>query len=118
MANPAPAIRRISQATLQAWIDERRRVTIVDVRDPEAFFSSSLTILGAACIPPDQLATRYAEIPRQDPVVAFGADPEDDNPERLARLLLQHGYPNVSVLADGFLAWEANGYAQMARPGV
>jgi len=56
---------------LKALIDQRRTVTIVDVRQPAAYFESPLTILGAIQIPPDEIENRFREIPRDELVVTF-----------------------------------------------
>lgn len=71
MAVQAQAVPRIIPEALKALMDTGQAVTIVDVRQPEAYFESPLTILGAIRIPPDEIAQRYQEIPRDHLVVTF-----------------------------------------------
>ncbi|MGH2457913.1 MAG: rhodanese-like domain-containing protein [Chloroflexota bacterium] len=71
MVVQAQSVPRITPEALKALIDQHRTVTIVDVRQPGAYFESPLTILGAIRIPPDQIDQRFQEIPRDHLVVTF-----------------------------------------------
>lgn len=115
MAAPAPEVRWMQPEALKALMDRMQAVTIVDVREPAAFFSSPLTILGAMKIAPGAFAHRWVEIPRDDPVILFGADPHDPNGPRCANLLAQHSYPDVSVLQGGWNGWISRDYPTMPR---
>jgi len=115
MAVQAQAVPRISPEALAALIDTGQALTIVDVRPPEAFFESALTILGAIQIPPDEIPRRYHEIPRDRLVVAFCEGPPETESTRAAQFLVSHGYSNVKVLEGGFNAWEALGYPTAPR---
>lgn len=115
MVSPAPGVQWMRPEALKALMDEMRAVTVVDVRDPATFFSSPLTILGAIKIAPSEFAQRIAEIRRDQPIVLFGAGPQDPSGPRCANLLAQHGYRDVAVLEDGWNGWIARDYPTMPR---
>jgi rhodanese-related sulfurtransferase len=72
MASTAPQnVPRMTPEKLKALIDTEQAISIVDVRQPAAYNSSPLTILGAIRIPPDEIPQRYQEIPRNQPVITF-----------------------------------------------
>lgn len=71
MAVQAQQVPRITPEALKALIDQGQSVTIVDVRQPDAYIQSPLTILGAIRIPPDEIENRLREIPRGELVVTF-----------------------------------------------
>jgi len=74
MASTAPQhIPQISPEAVRARMDEGRAVTVIDVRQPAAYNSSPLTILGALRLPPDEISQRYREIPADHPIVTFCA---------------------------------------------
>lgn len=115
MAVQAQEVPRITAEALKALMDTRQAVEIIDVRLPDAYFSSPVTILGALRIPPDQISQWYQSIPRAPLIVTFCTERHEAVSVRVAHYLLSHGFPHVEVLQGGFYAWEALGYPTAPR---
>ncbi len=78
---------------------------ILDVRTVEEW--NEYHIPGARLIPLDQLSRRLAEVPRDREIVVVC---RSGNRSATARdLLLKAGYPQVTSLAGGLLAWRSAG---------
>ena len=106
MPKRSRAIARISPAALAAIFERGQAVTVVDARDPEDFFSSPLTILGAIAIPLDQIRSHLGRLTTGEPIVVFDACPGNRTSERVARQIRTLGFDDVRVLEGGFIAWE------------
>jgi len=117
MITRANGIIRISAEELRALLDAHQEVMIIDIRPPEAFFSSPLTILGAICIAPEEIGQRYARLPHHRRVVVVGEGPPDRATLSAARFLASHGFRRVAILEGGFTRWEALEYPTEPRPG-
>ncbi len=76
-------------------------LTLLDVRMPEEVAIASLP--GAMVIPLAELPARYAEIPREQPVVAFCH--HGVRSESAGRFLERNGFSDVSHLSGGIDAW-------------
>ena len=113
MASAAPRIQRISPEALSALLDEMLPITIVDVRDPEDYFSSPLTIAGAIRLQPDRCAEASEVVPRDARIVLFDIGAPSRSAERCANLLRQRGYADISILDDGWNGWIARDYPTM-----
>jgi rhodanese-related sulfurtransferase len=47
---------------------------------------------------------------RSQPIVTYCSGRTCDDSHRLAQLLFEHGFDNISVFIDGYPGWEAEGY--------
>ena len=61
---------RISAVEAKARVDTARAI-ILDVVSPVAWDALDLAIAGAVRIPPDQVAARFAELPKDRAIVAY-----------------------------------------------
>lgn len=64
-----PPIAYIKAAEVYRLLQEGRRVLLIDVRSYEEYVARH--IKGAISIPLNTIGTRYAEIPREGPVVLY-----------------------------------------------
>lgn len=95
-----------------AWnIYESGTAVFVDARSFKDYMDGH--IKGAVSIPVDEFdeAIRpFAERYSLDTVIiAYCSGRTCDDSHRLSQLLVDYGYPNVSVFIDGFPAWQAEG---------
>ena len=81
-------------------------VTIVDIRPASLHEMGS--IKGSYKIPTGRLSQRYAEIPKDKPVVI--SDHMGKQALVAARFLKSKGYENVQGLQGGIMAWVGQGY--------
>jgi rhodanese-related sulfurtransferase len=92
---------------VKALLDQKKRVTFVDVRPKEQFDEEH--IRGAKSIPLRELPTRLGEVPKQDLVIVYCACPH-----ALARggyrVLYQAGYRNMAILNEGLPTWKQKQY--------
>lgn len=99
---PAPVGRGDVQALSAAG------AVLLDVLDPEEFAHAHLP--GARNVPLGQLARRHlADVPREAPVVVYGAGSECDRSARGARLLEHYGFRQVFDYEAGKSDWLAYG---------
>ena len=104
-------VSRIDAATLRGWLADGGELALIDVRDGGPFSRAHLLI--ASSVPLAQLALRAPVLlPRRTvrTVVMDEAGAVDGEADRAARLLAQHGYADVSALADGLAGWVRAGY--------
>lgn len=62
---------RITPEELDAWMRAEKQVTLVDVRNPQAWGESDVRLPGAIRVPHGQLEQNLAKIPKNRPVVAY-----------------------------------------------
>ena len=113
---PAP---RIDPAALRGRLGDGAEIALIDVRDGGPFAREHL--LTASSVPLASIEVRApALLPRRDVrIVAMDAvGGSDGDAERAARLLADHGYTDVSVLAGGLQAWRAAGYEVFSGTNV
>ncbi|HWA96271.1 MAG TPA: molybdopterin-synthase adenylyltransferase MoeB [Terracidiphilus sp.] len=93
-------IPQVTVQELKARRDAGEDFYLLDVREP---YEYQIAQIGGTLIPQNDVPNRLAEIPRDKDVVIHcrsGA-----RSQRIAELLAQSGYTNVSNLAGGILAW-------------
>jgi rhodanese-related sulfurtransferase len=71
MAMPTTTDLRIPVPEARELLDRGEPVVFLDVRNPQAWASSSVKVPGAIRIPLDELADRAGELPRNGHVVAY-----------------------------------------------
>jgi len=88
------------------------QVLFVDARSAEDFFNGH--VKGAVSLPvgqyDDQIDGFLQLYDLDRPIVTYCSGRTCQDSHRLARLLMERGYLNISVMIDGFPAWEAEGY--------
>ncbi|WP_199698578.1 rhodanese-like domain-containing protein [Deinococcus cavernae] len=96
-------MKEVSPAEGQALV--QGGAVLVDVREPNEY--SEIHAEGAQLLPLSELEARYAELPKNRPLVMIcrsGA-----RSARAGEFLLQNGYADVTNLAGGTLAWNEAG---------
>ena len=93
-------IPQITVKELKQRIDAGQDVFLLDVREPYEF---QIAQIGGKLIPQNDVPQRLAEIPRDRDIVVHCRS--GVRSQRIAELLKQAGYPRVSNLAGGILAW-------------
>ncbi len=99
----AGGMKEVSPAEGQALV--QGGAVLVDVREPNEY--SEIHAEGAQLLPLSELEARYAELPKDRPLVMIcrsGA-----RSARAGEFLLQNGYADVTNLAGGTLAWNEAG---------
>jgi rhodanese-related sulfurtransferase len=116
-------LRRLSQSRLEPedlWgqIQSGEPVYIVDLRHPLELVNDPFTLPGALRVPPDELAHRVQEIPRDRDVILFCTCPNEETAAHTALKLHRLGIERVRPLRGGFHGWQKAGYPLEAIPPV
>ena len=93
-------IPQITVKELKRRMDAGEDVQLIDVREP---FEYQLAQIGGKLIPQNDVPQRLAEIDRAREVIVQCKS--GGRSQRIAEFLVQAGYPRVSNLAGGILAW-------------
>jgi rhodanese-related sulfurtransferase len=104
LAMAAP-VRNISSGEAKALLTKNKKVFLLDVRTPDEFRQARLK--GAVLIPINEFERRFAEVPRDRPVLVYCAVGSRSRPA--AGLLAGRGYPEVYQMTDGIMGWYRNG---------
>jgi adenylyltransferase/sulfurtransferase len=97
---PMNGIPQITPLELKQRLDAGEDIMILDVREP---FEYQIANIGGTLIPQNEVPARLAEIDRDREIVVqcrSGA-----RSQRIAQFLASQGYPKVSNLSGGILAW-------------
>jgi adenylyltransferase/sulfurtransferase len=93
-------IPQITVKELKRRMDAGEDVQLIDVREP---FEYQIAQIGGKLIPQNDVPQRLAEIDREREVIVQCKS--GGRSQRIAEFLVQTGYPRVSNLAGGILAW-------------
>jgi adenylyltransferase/sulfurtransferase len=93
-------IPQVSPKDLKKRIDAGENLFILDVREP---FEYQIANIGGVLIPQNDVAQRIGEIDRTREIVVHCK--AGGRSQRIAEYLKQSGFPKVSNLAGGILAW-------------
>ncbi len=85
---------------------------MVDVREVHEFVA--LRVADSLLVPLSQLGARVADIPSDRPLMLVCRSGARSG--RATLFLLQQGYPDVSNVAGGMIAWEAAGLPTRSGP--
>ncbi len=107
--------RAITPEELHQRLERGELITVVDLRHPLDFLPDPRLIPGAMRIPPDELAVRHVEIPRQRQVVLYGTCPSDAAREDLVARFTAYGITRITFLFGGLPAWRDRGYPLVER---
>ena len=93
-------IPQLTVKELKQRIDAGEDVQLIDVREP---YEYQIAQIGGKLIPQNEIPNRLAEIDRDREVIVHCRS--GVRSQRIAEFLAQSGYPRVSNLAGGILAW-------------
>jgi rhodanese-related sulfurtransferase len=105
LAMAAP-VRNIMSGEAKALLAKNRKVFLLDVRTPDEFRQARLK--GAVLIPINEFERRFAEVPRDRPVLVYCA--VGSRSSSAAGFLVSRGYADVYHMTDGIMGWYRNGY--------
>jgi adenylyltransferase/sulfurtransferase len=100
-ADAVEAAFEISTPELKSWLDEGRRVTLLDVRNPQEFEINRLA--GAKLIPLPELQDRLGELDPADTIVTYCH--HGPRSGRAVNFLRQMGFSRAINLAGGIESW-------------
>src|SRR5215211_5282847 len=110
-----PAVETITAEELKAKLAGSQPVTIIDVRSPQGYATSTTTIKGAIHFKARKIKSRlkYAplkDLPKDREIVTYCACPNDESSITAAQVLQANGFKRVRVLVGGWTEWlRANG---------
>jgi len=104
--NQPAAVPEISPVELNARLGAGDVPVLVDVRESFERAIADLPEHGQIAIPTGQFMQRLAEVPKGGSIVVYCRS--GSRSEWATRLLLAHGYEDVSNLAGGVLAWRTD----------
>ncbi|WP_293995268.1 rhodanese-like domain-containing protein [Sphaerotilus sp.] len=92
-------------AQVQAWTAQGQHPVLLDVREPWEIATARIVLEGAASvtIPMQQIPARWAEIDRDQPILALCH--HGVRSQQVALFLAQQGYTSVYNVAGGIDAW-------------
>ena len=103
-ANAAVA-RNLSSQEAYAMVGQRGDLFLLDVRTPGEYQQARLD--GARLIPIDQFVKRFAEVPKDRPVLVYCA--VGSRSAQVVNYLARQGYPEIYNLSGGIYAWAQKG---------
>ena len=93
-------------------IYDGEKAHFVDARSSDAYRTGH--VKGAVSLPVgefdamvENLLNRY---PPEQPIITYCSGRACEDSHRLARMLIDFGYENVSIMIDGFPGWKENGF--------
>lgn len=98
----APAVIGLRSDYVMRLLDERERLTLVDLRKTSEYRAGHLP--GAISLPIVDLERRFKEIPKTERVVLYCQCPAEDIASAFV-FLSRQGYINHAVLEDGLDGW-------------
>lgn len=101
--------RLMSSTELKERIDGEEEFVLVDVNDPEDYLSEHIP--NAVNIPLGDLAEKVKqELSKNQRIVVYGKDHDDESSNRAADVLEGMGYRKVSDFDGGVYAWKRAGF--------
>lgn len=95
------SIQYISATELKSELDNNKRLTILDIREP---YECDICKIDAMQIPMAEVSDRLDEIPRNQTLVILCRSGK--RAVAVANIMsTEHGYNNLAVLKGGILAW-------------
>jgi rhodanese-related sulfurtransferase len=101
----AAVTRNLTPQEAYAMVGQRGDLFLLDVRTPGEYQQARLD--GARLIPIDQFAKRFAEVPRDRPVLVYCA--VGSRSAQVVNYLARQGYPEIYNLYGGIYAWAQKG---------
>lgn len=91
-------------------IDRGDNPYIIDLRHPLDILPDPRVLPGAVCLPPNELITRNAEIPRDRDIVLYCTCPSEATSAKVALTMRRFGIERIRPLRGGFDGWKQEGY--------
>lgn len=88
--------------TLAGWLDERRELVLVDIRDPQSFFQGHIP--GSRHLDNDTVGAFIEEASREAPLVVVCY--HGHSSQQAAAWLAGQGFAEVYSLDGGFTDWQ------------
>ena len=109
-AQTPAAVDMITAEELKAKLAGNEPITIIDVRSPQGYAASTITIKGAIHFKGRKLKSRlkYAplkDLPKDREIVTYCACPNDESSISAAQVLKESGFKRVRVLQGGWNRW-------------
>jgi len=92
----------------------QKKVLIIDVREYPDFKNEYLDFDSVSSHPMSNIMDSLSEIPRDIPLIIFSSD--GINSTKVANLLNRQGFPEVTNLDGGMVAWKINGFKTVKSP--
>jgi hydroxyacylglutathione hydrolase len=108
-------VERITKEDLKRRLDAHERLTLVDVRAQNAWDASDVQLPDAVRVLPNEVDQHLYEIPRDQLVVTYSADSQDESSTAAAKALLESGWTDARPLDGGFDSWKRAGYPLQAK---
>ncbi len=110
---------RITVEEMQQLQQSGQAVIVLDVRSERSFEGSDFLARGAVRLPPNQAATRAAQLmlPSQAWLAVFCDCPNEETSGRVAQELRQKGWANAQALVGGWSAWQKAGLPVEPKAG-
>ena len=84
----------------------------VDARSSDAYRAGH--VKGAVSLPVGEFDTMFEKLlnryPPEQPIITYCSGRTCEDSHRLAQMLIDFGYENVSIMIDGFPGWKKNGF--------
>jgi len=100
----------VSPDELHSMLKSGQRVVVFDVRKPGDLLSQAQVIPGSRRVPPKDIITNPAMVPRNKVAVFYCTCPDEETSRRAMRRARDLGLFQVRVLQGGLVAWKAHGY--------
>jgi len=101
------SIPRTTIDQLKSLMAKKSGVVVIDARSS----GYDKKIKGALSIPLDQTESQLKKLPRNRPIVIYCACGNEETAVAAAKILLEHGFKNVSALKGGWNGWVDSGGA-------
>ena len=102
----AAVARNVTPGEASSLVDQRKDLYLLDVRTLGEY--QQVRLGGARLIPIDQLIKRLAEVPKDRPVLVYGA--VGSRSAQVVNYLARKGYPELYNLKGGIYLWAQKGY--------
>lgn len=104
------AAARITPEELRSKLEAKQGVIVFDLRNPLDVTTDRVRIPGAFHVLPEHLEMDRSDYPDDQDVVLYCTCPNEATSARVARRLIQMGFPRVRPLAGGLDGWRSRGY--------
>lgn len=100
----------VDPLVLLQWLVNGRRVTVIDVREPEELEATGTRFPWAQNVPLHQLFVRRDELPHKKTDIVVAASNDGVRSRAAAFTLSLLGYADVRSLDGGLTAWKKKGF--------
>ena len=101
----------IEPEALHALLNSNQKVLVVDVRQPLDLLAYSEIIPGAKRIPPKDVISNPALIPKEVDTVVYCTCNSEETSRNILQRALALNFSRIKLLRGGLAAWKAKGYS-------